>query len=117
MKAFKVSAILENYINKKDGGLSLRFTTNEVDFEEIRPIHNAKNMFGELEFRPEMASGDVVTIDTDLEPKSKSERLRGVLWRLLEFRLDRKPDSTEFTEFYNKELEKIIEHYKTKLPN
>ena len=46
--------------------------------------------------------------------KSPSKRFRDILWRLLEQRLQRKPSTEEFADFYKREYEKICGHYKEK---
>lgn len=116
MKAFQIQAILDNYNIRKDNSLSLRFVTNEVSYEDLEPIHKSKDMFGTLIFRPEMASEDTEVIDVDLEPKSKAQRLRGVLYRYLEHKLGREPKDDEFSDFYHKQMTAIINKYKDLLP-
>lgn len=46
--------------------------------------------------------------------KSPSKRFRDVLWRLLEEKLKRQPNKQEFADYYLREYNKIIEHYKSK---
>ena len=49
--------------------------------------------------------------------KTPSQRLRGVLWHNCKQQLGRKPEDTEFADYYKTELEKLINHYKSKLDN
>ncbi len=46
--------------------------------------------------------------------KSPSKRFRDVLWRLLEQKLGKQPNKEEFADYYKREYDKIIEHYKGK---
>ena len=46
--------------------------------------------------------------------KSPSKRFRDVLWRLLEQEIGRQPSKEEFADYYVREYNKIIEHYKDK---
>lgn len=47
--------------------------------------------------------------------KTQSQRLRGVLWYNCNKQLGHKPTQEEFADYYKKETEKIIQHYKDKL--
>jgi hypothetical protein len=47
--------------------------------------------------------------------KTPSQRLRGVLWYNCQRELGRKPTNEEFADYYKREYEKLIEHYKAKL--
>lgn len=114
------SCQLYNYRPRKDKSLSLTFITGEKTPEEVMHIHSMLDVFGYMLFKGEetLTKEEIVELDkldTDLydNPKTKSQRMRGVLYRNWEF--DNK-GYEEFKDYYNQEYEKIIEHYKNKLP-
>ena len=78
------------------------------------------DMFGYLYFKPEetLTKSEIAeldNLDTDLydNPKTKSQRFRGVLYRNWEAN---DKGFSEFKDYYNSEYEIIITHYKNKLP-
>jgi len=60
---------------------------------------------------------DESMLDSDLydNHKTPSQRLRNVLYLVNKLELGRSPDEMEKRDFYKKEMEKIIQHYKNKL--
>jgi hypothetical protein len=54
-------------------------------------------------------------VDIEIEGKTKSQRLRAVLWRLQEQEIGRKPTPEEFREFYSQRMEALIEQIKNRL--
>lgn len=112
-----LAVVLENYRPRKDGSVSLSFSTQELTTEKVMQVHQCLNSFGALHFKAgeKMNEEDLKLIDSlDLDlnnGKSQSQRLRGVLYRLWE----QSGSVGEFKEFYRVHTEKIIEHYKLKL--
>jgi hypothetical protein len=111
---------------KKDKSVSMTFITQlEQSTDDFMQIDKILNDSGVLYFK----SGGNLTIeevkaleDTEIEVegKTKSQRLRNVLYVYWKQLIDSKeldditPNQT-FNEFYSHEMEKIIEHYKNKL--
>ena len=54
-------------------------------------------------------------VDVELEGKTKSQRLRNVMYVYYSQIYGKKPDQDEFKEFYSSQMEKIISKYKDKL--
>ena len=108
---------LDGYQRRKDRSVSLRFVTQEKTSTEIMDIDRLVDTFGILYFRgeerinhEELEALDAVELDLYDEPKSQSQRLRNVL-----FKVWNQDPRGEFKEFYKNETERIIEHYKGKL--
>jgi hypothetical protein len=112
------SAVLDGYARRKDKSVSLRFVTGEKSSLEIASIDQMCEQFGYLYFKAEetLTPNEVKeldTVDTDLfdNPRTQSQRLRGVLFKVWE----QGGRHGEFKDFYKSETERIITHYKTKL--
>lgn len=112
------SAVVDGYSRRKDRSVSIRFVTGEKTSTEVAQIDALCEQFGYLYFKAdESLTPDEVkeldALDTELydKPKTQSQRLRNVLYKVWE-QTDR---AVAFKEFYRQETEKIINHYKTKL--
>jgi hypothetical protein len=112
-------AQLDGYSNRKDKTVAIRFITQEQTSQQVAHIHGMIDTFGYLYFKAEteIAAAEREEIDalqTDLvdNPKTQSQRLRGVLYRLWQ----QDPQGfTEFPGFYRFHTDKIIQHFKDKL--
>jgi hypothetical protein len=111
------AAQLDGYQRRKDRTVSLRFITQEKTSGEIADIDRLVDTFGIVYFRgqekinrDEIEELDAVELDLYDEPKSQSQRLRNVLYKV--WQLD---PTGDFKEFYRHETERIIQHYKNKL--
>jgi hypothetical protein len=117
MSSILLAVVLENYRPRKDGSVSLSFSTQELTSDKVMQIHAMLNSYGAIHFKAgeKLNEEDIALIDgVDLDlgnGKSQSQRLRGVLYRLWE----QSGKVGEFKDFYRVHTEKIIEHYKTKL--
>lgn len=113
------SAQLDNYNNRKDKSITLRFITGEKTPTEIAEIHSMLDSFGYLAFKSqnELTSNEIEqldNLDTDLydSPKTQSQRLRNVLY--LNYQQDDR-GYHDFKDYYKSVTENIIQHYKDKL--
>lgn len=111
------AAQLSNYNRLKDRSVKLTFHTSEKSSKEIMEIDSKLDCFGYLLFKPEeqLTKEEIEQIDnldTDLfdNPKTQSQRLRNVLYKVWE-----QDKTNDFKDFYKHETEKIIQHYKNKL--
>jgi len=111
---------------KKDKSVSMTFITQlEQSTDDFMQIDKILNDSGVLYFK---SSGNLTieevkaleSSEIEVEGKTKSQRLRNVLYVLHKQLIDSKelddvrPNKT-FNDFYATEMEKIIEHYKNKL--
>lgn len=112
---------LDSATRKKDRSVSLRFTTTlEQSSEEFMKMDKLINDTGLIYFK---SSGQLTkeeireldNVELEVEGKTKSQRLRNVLYVYWE-QLKDSPSKTQlFNDFYSDAMEKIIEHYKSKL--
>lgn len=101
---------------KKDRSVSLTFITQlEQSSEEFMKIDSLLGDSGVMHFKSNgnLTSEEVKALDSveiEVEGKTKSQRLRNVLYIL-----NKQENSGNFKDFYADEMERIIEHYKGKL--
>lgn len=112
MKIFTAPAILSRISFTADGGLSIGFTTQEINAEEKIKASEFHQHFGWLLFKDsEFSVGDIPKDDPTDEDKSPSQRLRAALYVLWQQRGER----GEFESFYRINLEKAISRVKNLL--
>lgn len=116
---------LRSYNRRADDSVSLKLDSLiEMSSNDIADIDSKRGDIA-IVVLTDTVIGNEVDIDVDdilknlpendtIEYKSPSRRFRDVLWRLLEQKLKRKPDDNEFADYYKREYDKIIEHYKDK---
>ena len=108
----KLQAILDGYSPRKDGSMTLRFATQDITPEQKFLIMEAYQQFGWLVFKEkELQESDIPKADPDDTSKSPSQRLRSVLFVL--WKQGNQLDS--FENFYRQQMEKYIDHVKSKL--
>lgn len=110
----KIPAQFNNYILKADGSASLRLTTSmEIGKEEISELFDHRGLDGWLIFAEnEVQEVEIPEVDAELESKTPSQRLRNVLYVQLEQKLGRKPTQGEWTDYYHKMMNGIINKIK-----
>jgi len=121
-----IQSELKNYGRRADGSVSIKCDSLlELTSNDIAEIDRARGNVAVVVLTDSTVGNDV-DIDIDeilknlpendtLTYKSPSRRLRDVLYCYCRQTLKREPTKEEFVEFYKKEYEKIIEHYKSKL--
>ena len=111
-------AILESFRSLKDKSLKVTFETNEVTPEQMAGIAQSINKFGYVAFKETPFKDKETEFLDSLKPeyddtgKTKSQRLRGVLYRMWEQDNEGYEDHTRYYDFH---MEKIINHFKSKL--
>lgn len=116
MKKAQFEVIVDGVTRKKDGTLSLKLGTNEMDSIDTAKIFDfgGKMIWCALAELP-FQEGDVNIPDVVPEfrkDKTPSERLRGVIYRFWE---QNKKGEEEWELYYKKIMERMIEYYKDKL--
>lgn len=111
------AAQLDGYQRRKDRTVTLRFVTQELSTTDVSEIDSQLDTYGILYFRgaetmpqSEVQELDAIELDLYDEPKTQSQRLRNVLYKL--WQTDQRGT---FKDYYKTETEKIIQHYKNKL--
>jgi hypothetical protein len=114
-----IPAILESIRSLKDKTYKVVFETNELTPEQMSGIAQNLQIFGWLAFKEapfgerDKSLLDSLKVDYDDTGKTKGQRLRAVLYRWFEV----EPQGYEvFDDFYNHHMEKMIMHFKQKLP-
>lgn len=113
-----IPSILSTFTSLKDKTLKIVFETNEVTPEQMTNIAKNLQQFGYLAFKQEaFKQADTDTLDSlntecNSKGKSNSQRLRNVFY--IAFQQSNK-GYKDFNEYYDSEMNKIIEHYKNKL--
>jgi len=108
--------ILDRASRKKDKSVSLTFITElEQSSAEFMEIDSNLDKHGVIYFKTngkltEEEVEQIDNVDIQAEGKTKSQRLRNVL-----FIYNQQNNNKDFKEFYADEMEKVIEHYKSKL--
>ena len=113
---------LDRANRKKDKSVSLTFITElEQSSAEFMEIDGNLDKHGVIYFKTngkltEEEVEQIDKVDVQAEGKTKSQRLRNVLF-VLHSQKHREPNQKhiDFKEFYADEMEKVIEHYKSKL--
>jgi len=115
MKKILVQCTLDRATRKKDRSVSLTFITDlEQTSEEFMNIDETINSKGILYFKSDgnLTQEEIYKIDEvdiEFEGKTKSQRLRSVIWLLSQ------QEGLDPKEFYSDKMEEIIEHIKNKL--
>ncbi len=111
-------AILESYNPRKDGTISLRFSTQEQTPEDIAQLHQMMNSFGYVYFRAEeeLNQADIDkldALDSDIgRTKTQSQRIRSVMY--LSWK-DNSRGYSDFKSYYKGRTDSLIEQLKREL--
>lgn len=116
-----VKAQVESVSTRKDRTIKIAFSTQELRGKDAAELLDLQNELVTLGINPKELTDDEIQllreskygIEDIPNEKSKSQRLRGVLYVLFEH--DKKGFST-FQNFYDNKMESIIEHFKNQLP-
>lgn len=108
----KLPAYLTGFSSKSDGSASIRFATNELGAGDFAILKENLNDFGWLVFNNNpIQPTDVPTELAEDKDKTPSKRLRATLYILWKQR----GEQGDFEAFYRAQVEKVIEHIKSKL--
>lgn len=113
-KTFKVGATLEGVSTLKDGGVSLRFHTQELSAEEKTVAFNFQQGFGWLLFQEQDYKSEdleLAEIRKDTNGKSPSQRMRSVMYLLYK----QSGQSVPFEVYYGNQMELILNQLKDRL--
>jgi hypothetical protein len=115
---FQLPAELEGYRSLKDRTLKLSFETRELSPEQMANVHYALEKTGFLVFSadPFTTEGlkeiESIKIDFDDNGKTPSQKLKAVFYVLW----TQKPEGYKiFNDFYVANMERLINHFKSKL--
>ena len=117
-RVLTLSASLSGFTRKKDRSVGLRFSSSlEVDSDQIRDIDTFLNKEGWLLYSEnEISDADIPKDSAPAEGKSQSKRLYDLMFVYWNHLKEQGDTSDDFHTFYYTKMEKIIEHFKEKLP-
>lgn len=107
----KLPAYFTGFRSKTDGSAGLTFATQELSAADFGELKNNQNAFGWLIFAPQATEIEIPKERIEDDSKSSSERLRGVMfvyWK-------QKVNEGDFDAWRKQQMEKVINHYKSKL--
>lgn len=113
-----IPAQLEGIRTLKDKSLKVTFETQELNPQDMLGVMENINTFGYLAFKPEPFKQEERAILEDLETefedrgKTPSQRLRAVLYRMWQKNSEGFDTSVRH---YEHHMEKILNHFKSKL--
>jgi hypothetical protein len=116
MAKIVLDGVLESISTRMDGTVSVKFGTNEMDSSNAASLFSLRGKYCKALFSDNNITAleeevvDKTQIAKTGKNKTKSQRLRAVLYRCWE----QSPhhDNVSFEDFYNTEMEIIIERYK-----
>jgi hypothetical protein len=109
---------LDSATRRKDKSVAIKFTTNtEQSSEQFMELDQVLNTSGVLYFKSHgsLTQEEVDAlddVDIELEGKTKSQRLRNVLYVLHK----ETNSQQDFKDFYSNKMESLIAHFKGQIP-
>lgn len=114
MKAVSLYAVIDSIRSKVDHSLGLTVSTPEMSTDEKALFFDLQGLNVNLTITPmEEPVDETVEIKSEAEPKTRSQKLRSVLYVL--WQQDFKDKYPTFTDFYNQKMDQWIEDIKVKL--
>lgn len=112
-----IPAIFDVLRTLSDGSVKITFVTREIPADHLAVLLSYRKSEGYLLFKPaQFEESDLIDIPETVpefrNSKTPSERLRNVLFRLWEHR----GAQGNYEQWRTEEMERIITHYKGKLP-
>jgi hypothetical protein len=113
MQKFQIEAILDGITPRKDGGVTLRFVTNEVSKDDKVTLMEFYQSFGWLMFAAnEFQETDIPKSQARAEVgQTPSQRLRAVLF----VKWKQKGGTGDFEAYYKQQVERFIDKVKETL--
>ena len=114
------AGILKSYKRLSDKSVNVTVNLNECSPHDILTLDQTQDNYGIFYFRGDEALNqqeidelDNIELDLYDEPKSMSQRLINVFFVLWKSQ----GELGEFKDFYKLQMERLINHFKDKLPN
>ncbi len=117
MEGLLLPVVVESINSLKDGSVSIKISTQELTPSKAGQVFELRNKlcaayFSTKETISQKELAQVDALQPEMQGKTPSQRLRGVLYRLWE----QEPEGyKDFAMYYQVKLEKIITHYKNEL--
>lgn len=111
MRALKTNAIITGIRSKVDRSLGLTISTPELSTHEKSMFLELQGLNVNLLIEPIEGSDELHKVDNNFEGKTPSQRLRSVLFVLW----SQTSKDVDFEIYYKQQVEKVIDHIKSKL--
>lgn len=111
-------AILEAVNSRKDKTLSVRFSTQELTPSQVADLIGMNQQYCFLCVKPvpftneDKTLAESLEVDYEITQKTPGQRLRGVFYKLYEQDAE---GFKSFQTYYDGKMEKVIEHFKSKI--
>lgn len=115
MKAITVLLDINRVTLKKDDSVSFSAETPTLTDDELGAFRKLGKVTVRALLEPLDGSDGVIDVLTERNEKTPSQRLRAVLYLILESKLGRKPTPSEARSDYENTMERIIDQLKTHL--
>lgn len=113
-----IPCLVESIKSRRDNTIAITIGTQELPPAKVGEIYGLQNKYSFVMLKPsEFTKSEVdiaatIKVDPDDQGKTKSQRLRAVLYRLWE----QQPDGhKEFDTFYSSRMEQLITSVKSRL--
>lgn len=109
--------LLEGISTRVDGSIAFKFATQELDPQHAADLFRMRHKYCKIL----LSDSNISSLEAELvdsaklvgnKKKTPSQRLRAVMFLINE----QEKFYPDFENYYNQEMEKLITHYKTKLP-
>ncbi len=112
-----IPTIIEGIATRKDKSVKIVISTQEIDPKTAAHIFSLSGNYAYVAIKQEQFTqwevDDIAKLKADIENiKSPSQRLRAILYRNFE---QNNMGYNDFTSYYIAQMDKICEHYKSKL--
>jgi hypothetical protein len=115
MKAIDIHhATIGTVSSRTDGSIAFRVNTPELRASEAGAVMGWHGKACRVTILPDEGEPEeLIKVETERDTKSPGQRLRSVIFVLFK----EQERSGSFQAFYEQEMERVIEHYKKKLPD
>ncbi len=117
MKPISINTILNRVATKSDGSLALTFSTSEMNAEECTVLFKLTRIELIMLLTPKgVALEAPLEVKSELQTKTQAQRIRAVLFCLHASLSGEGKINKTFEEFYQYETNRVIEDWKSQLP-
>lgn len=112
MKIIQSQGVITTISSKQDGSLGLRVATPELSTDEKALFMEIQGLNLDITFKPlDFETKEIAEVKSEVDRKTPSQRLRSVLYLYWE----QEGRAGDFNDYYNRNMNKIIESIKAKL--
>jgi hypothetical protein len=113
MKTIAIPSLIKSIRTLTDGGISISIHTNELPDDQMLEVMKLANKFGWFGFKENDYNFDLPNANAYREGKTPSQRLYGKMFKYFVNKFG-KENKHKFNEWYEKQIEMIIDQYENK---